>query len=254
MNWPSKYHRKFYEVYWRKLLASFDRAIVLADFVIDHLVESLGLSHLEPVLIPNGYDPADFDGLKVNPPSDRFLLGYAGSFYGKMTPEPLFKSLKLAFKDRPEMRDDIQISFMGRMSEGLILGLARKYELEREVQLLGFREHRYAIDFIRGCHVLLLFTGMVYKSASGKIFEYAASGRPVLSFGVQEFTSKFIEENHFGYSVDGSNPKDGAEKIVELYDVWKSGGGVFTPSPEKYTQYSRKQLTGKLADLLDELA
>jgi len=253
INWPTKWHKKFYEIYWKKLLCSMDRAIVLADFVSNNLVETLGLHHLDPVVIPNGYDDADFFNDGAHRSNDKFLLGYAGSFYGQMSPEPLFKSLRIAFKHRPDLRENIQTAFMGRMSDKHVQNLATKYGVGDVVQLLGFQEHKKAISFIKSCHVLLLFTGMVYRSASGKIFEYAASERPVLSFGVQKYTSNFIEENQFGFSVDGTNPREGANRIIQLYDDWKSGKRLFTPSPEKYGQYSRKRLTGKLAELLEEL-
>lgn len=253
MKWPSRYHKSFYSIYWRKILKDIDRAIVLADFVSEHLVNNLGLAHLKPVLIPNGYDPSDFAIPTEGPPADRFVLGYFGSIYGKLSPRPLFESLALALSKRPEMRGLTEVIFMGNMDQNYVIRLAKTYGIERMVRTMGFRPHSEAISTMRRCHVLLLFTGMVYRSASGKIFEYAATGRPVLSFGVQRYTRAFIAKNRFGFSVNGECPEEGAAKIIELFDLFSQGRPIQGPVEMSYSRYSRRELTRCLASVLDSL-
>jgi glycosyltransferase involved in cell wall biosynthesis len=253
INWPTPLHKKFYELYWKKLLLKVDRAIVLAEFVAENLVENLKLDHLSPILIPNGYDPADFEESSEVPPRNKFVLGYVGSLYGGMSPTPLFESLELAFKKIPSMRTDIEVSLMGSMNKDEILSSASKHGVRDVVQLHGQQPHNIAISFMKRCHVLLLFTGMVYRSASGKIFEYAATGRPVLSFGIHDYTREFIEQNGFGYSVDGRIPQNGSDTIIELYNLWKRGKPIPGPTKENYGRYSRRHLTKDLAVLLDEV-
>jgi glycosyltransferase involved in cell wall biosynthesis len=253
LSWPSFLHKQFYTAYWRKLLKSVDRALVIADFVKEHLEENLGLRHLDPAVIPNGYDPEDFVESSKRLTNDRFTLGYTGSFWGPQSPEPLFQSLKIVFKLRPDMKDNLRVAFMGAMDEISIRRLARKYEINDILELLGYRHHSEAISFMQQCHVLLLFTGMVYTSPSGKIFEYIATENPVLSFGVIDYVKNFIEKNKFGYSVNGLIPEEGANKIIEMYDKWTSGQAFFLPSPKIYEQFSRRNLSKELAIILDSL-
>ena len=253
INWPTPFHKKFYEIYWRTMLSDVDRAIVLADYVGNDLVKSLRLGHLKPVLIPNGYDPADFPPVSA-PPSSRLLrFGYVGSLYGHMSARPLFESLRIALEERPDMRRDLEIVFMGGMNRNALLSDAKRLGVKDIVRVLGYRPHSEAVQLMSECHVLLLFTGMVYQSASGKIFEYAASGRPVLSFGVKDYTKSFIQQNGFGYSVDGSKPEEGARVILDLHRLWSSTHAIPGPSPANYERYSRQKLAGKLASLLDEM-
>jgi glycosyltransferase involved in cell wall biosynthesis len=253
LSWPSFLHKQFYTAYWRKLLKSVDRALVIADFVKEHLEENLGLRHLDPAVIPNGYDPEDFVESSKRLTNDRFTLGYTGSFWGPQSPEPLFQSLKIVFKLRPDMKDNLRVAFMGAMDEISIRRLARKYEINDILELLGYLHHSEAISFMQQCHVLLLFTGMVYTSPSGKIFEYIATENPVLSFGVIDYVKNFIEKNKFGYSVNGLIPEEGANKIIEMYDKWTSGQAFFLPSPKIYEQFSRRNLSKELAIILDSL-
>ncbi|MDF1540276.1 MAG: glycosyltransferase, partial [Candidatus Thorarchaeota archaeon] len=170
-----------------------------------------------------------------------------------MSPTPLFKSLQIAFAENPSMRDKTDILLMGKMNKPEIIASASKHGVNDVVQVLGAHPHEDAVRLMQSCHILLLFTGMVYKSASGKIFEYAASGRPVLSFGIQQFTRNFIEENKFGYSVNGNNPREGAEQLKSLFKIWSEGGNILGSLPEQYEKYSRPKLTQKLARLLDEV-
>jgi len=253
LSWPTVLHKQFYTAYWQKLLNSVDRALVIAEFVKEHLEENLGLRHLNTVVIPNGYDPKEFADPTQRPVNDKFQLGYTGSFWGLLSPEPLFQSLQIVFQLRPEIRDNLQVSFMGAMDEMFIRNLARKYSVDDVVKILGYQPHKDAISFMQQSDVLLLFTGMVYRSSSGKIFEYLATRNPVLSFGVIDYTRNFIDDNKIGYSVDGSNPNDGAQQIIEMYDKWSIGIPFFTPSPERIERFSRKNLSEELAEILDSL-
>ena len=170
LSWPSILHKQFYTDYWRKLLNSVDRTLVIADFVKDHIEDNLGLRHLNPAVIPNGYNPEDFPNSIAKPTNDKFTLGYTGSFWGLLSPESLFQSLKIAFQLRPEMKDNLQVTFMGTMDETFVRRLATRYGVSNVVEILGYRAHNDAISFMKQCDVLLLFTGMVYQSPSGKNF------------------------------------------------------------------------------------
>lgn len=253
VNWPSRLHKAFYEAYWRKLIGDHNRVVVVNEPMRRHIMDDSRLLHLDPVVIPNGYDPHDFAGKSNGPPDDRFVIGYVGSLYGKITPEPFFKSLVAAMKERPDMNTRLEVVFVGKIDTYQISLLMKKYSLNHVVHIRGFVPHSEAVQFMRGCHVLLLFTGMVYPSASGKIYEYAASQRPVLSFGVHEYTQKFITENGFGYSVDGRRPREGTTVLVELYDLFRKGASILGPSRENYEKYSRKKLTRNLARVLDSV-
>jgi len=52
------------------------------------------------VVIPNFYDPEDFQGWgKTNRKSKKFTITYVGSFYGLRTPEPFLMALKSLRKE-----------------------------------------------------------------------------------------------------------------------------------------------------------
>ena len=103
---------------------------------------------------------------------------------------------------------------------------------------------------------VLLMTNFPKDSSKGiipgKIFEYLATGKTILSFGPNEADVKKIlnETNagkHFGYE-EKENLK---HFILETYQNWKSGN--LENRAENIAQFSRKKLTQKLVDLMKKI-
>ncbi|MBN2230608.1 MAG: glycosyltransferase [Candidatus Thorarchaeota archaeon] len=250
MKWPTKCHKKFYSLYERKLLASFDHLITTNESHSVDLSEKLGQSEERITMITNGYDPDDFSVEMRNPPNDRFVFGYVGSIYGKVSPRPFFESLNLALKQRPEMRELIDVVFVGNMQPKFVKNEARRMNVDDLISIRGFVPHFEALSFIHQCHVLVQFGGMVSRSFPAKIFEYAASGHPTLSFDNPEVFGDFITRNGLGTSVNGLKPEEGATKIIEFLDMFKRGEQILGPSTEDSQRFSRRILTADLASVL----
>lgn len=253
MTWPTKWHKKFYSLYERKILASFDHLITTNESHSEDLSEILKQSKKRITMITNGYDPEDFAGEGKNQRGDRFVIGYVGSIYGKLSPRPFFKSLKLALTRRPAMRDLTDVIFVGKMQHDYITNEAERMEVGDLVSIRGFVTHKEAISFLHECHVLVQFGGMVSRSFPAKIFEYAASGRPTLSFDNPDVFGDFITRNGLATSVNGLKSEEGASKIVEFFDMFSRGDPIPGPSFENSGRFSRKILTAKLASILNSV-
>ena len=100
---------------------------------------------------------------------------------------------------------------------------------------------------------MLLITNFPNESSKGiipgKIFEYLASGKQILSFGPDKAdVAKILEETqagkHFGYS-DTETVK---RFILEKFDLWKSGN--LSENTQHIEQFSRKNLTQQLSKIL----
>ena len=85
----------------------------------------------------------------------------------------------------------------------------------------------------------------------GKIFEYLATGKTILSFGpndadVEKILNETNAGKHFGYD----EKENLRQFILEAYNNWKSGN--LNQNAENIEQFSRKNLTKKLVDLMNE--
>jgi glycosyltransferase involved in cell wall biosynthesis len=253
MKWPTRWHKKFYALYERKLLAAFDHLITTNESHSLDLVASLGLPKKHITMITNGYDPEDFMKEEKDPPKDRFVIGYVGSIYGSVSPRPFFESLNLAFKLRPDIRELIDVVFVGGMQYNFIMKEAKRTDISDLVSIRGFVSHDEAVSFLHQCHILVQFGGMVSRSFPAKIFEYAASGRPTISFDHPQVFGNFITRNGLGTSVNGLKPDEGAIKIIEFFDKFRSGETIRGASLEDSRRFNRRVLTAELASILESV-
>jgi hypothetical protein len=103
---------------------------------------------------------------------------------------------------------------------------------------------------------LLLITNFPNESSKGiipgKLFEYLATGKQIISFGpkdadVETILNKTKAGKHFDYQSNLGI----LEFISSLYEDWKSGKSI--QNEANINEFSRKELTKKLVELLDEI-
>ena len=88
---------------------------------------------------------------------------------------------------------------------------------------------------------------------TGKIFEYLAIGNPVLCIGPPDGdAAAILQEAEAGMVVDFDDKEGFKKSVMELYQNWKSGSRRKT-SPG-ISRFSRKELCGRVATILDEIA
>ena len=101
--------------------------------------------------------------------------------------------------------------------------------------------------------LVLILTG--YKDAEGympgKLFEYLATGLPVLGVGpVDGDASHALKQTGAGEFFEGTDQRAIVGFLKKSYAAWKEGN----VSPHgAFTDYTRKSITGTLADCLNHL-
>jgi glycosyltransferase involved in cell wall biosynthesis len=209
-------------------------------------------------VITNGYDEADFDNAGYNI-YDPNLTGYLnlvniGHLYGDSAIGNFLEGFKRALQQQPKP-PDIRISFVGLAKDNLA-DLLTALPLKDRIDILPPKPHGKLIDYIMKADVLLLMpsSGSGYHSdiiVPGKMFELMRTGRPILMIGWQGESSQMIERSGLGKFVSAQDIDGIAQAILDYYD--KKVNGNLTPAPDReyIRQFERKNLTGKLAELLD---
>ncbi|MHA1948563.1 MAG: glycosyltransferase [Candidatus Thorarchaeota archaeon] len=224
------------------------------EYMKRQVMARTGYSEDDVIVIPNGYDDDKLSKIQASPPKDRFVLGYVGSIYGELNPRSIFRAVKFAVRERPEMIEKMKIEFMGQMNEKHIEYEAKREGIESLVRFHGNRPHEDALSLMKSCHVLLLIGGMAIQEAvPAKLFEYASTGQPVLSFSKPGMLEDFIIREKFGFSVDGDEPHKGGRLIVTMFDEFVRTGVVKGNKYSHPTKFTRENLTPKLARVLDTL-
>lgn len=200
-------------------------------------------------VVTNGYD------LQPNVSSvigGKFTVSHIGSLLSQRNPRALWQALSELTRELPGFADDFRLQLVGAVSQEVIDTLD-EFRLRQFVDMPGYVSHQQAVGYQRESQLLLLIEidSEITKSIiPGKVFEYIASGRPILAIGPKgsDFAG-IIDETKTGIFAT----YDGSDKIKSFlaysYQSYKSGS--LTVSAVGIEKYSRKNLTVQLAAVLD---
>ncbi len=206
------------------------------------------------VSIPNGYDPGSFRGFQHHPPPlPPLIVTYLGTLYANpvYSPQPYLDALE----QLPELwRDRIETRFIGRVSADAAPLLAGR---RARVLQTGFLPQQQAFRELERSHCLLLLIGTPTVH-SGKLFEYLATGIPILAITPHGGeVERVLAETRGGWCADPGDPASIGRALQEIYDCssGQPGARPFAPDPDSVAAYSRERLTLELAratGLLDD--
>ena len=147
----------------------------------------------------------------------------------------------------------ISIEFYGD-STGLE-EIAKRYGLLDILHIGGKIAHEEVLKKQLNSDVLLLISWDNEKEKMfipGKIYEYFALKKPVLSIGYKEGSLKdLIDETKVGYHV--SSLESTKEALLDIYNEFTEKGTVELRSDINIEDYSMENMAKKFADLLNEL-
>lgn len=203
--------------------------------------------------ITNGFDESDSNTqiLKFSETPTKFTLSYIGVLEQLRNPENLWKVLNDLVTENAEFAEKFTLKFAGRVDDK-ILNSIEDSNLKNHILNLGYLSHDKAIEEMQTSEILLI-TNFPNDSSKGiipgKIFEYLATGKQIISFGPKDAdVSKILNETqagkHFSYDDSGKIK----EFILDKFELWKEGN--LSENTQNIEQFSRKNLTKKLAEIL----
>ncbi|MBU0993169.1 MAG: hypothetical protein KJ737_11805 [Proteobacteria bacterium] len=204
-------------------------------------------------VIHNGFDPENYPDSRL---SKKFTLTYTGVLYdGKRDPELLFMAVKNLIDEGKIVKDDLAIRFYGPL-QGWLEEKIGKYHLQDVAIQYGKVARQDAISKQLESQLLLLLNWNDPKERgtyTGKVYEYFAARRPILSIGAPKgVLTDLLDETGAGkYAFDG----DGLKNIVlGYYQEFKQRGSVrYTGREERIDEYTHYKMAGKFAKILDQI-
>ena len=88
---------------------------------------------------------------------------------------------------------------------------------------------------------------------SGKVFEYLAAGRPILALVDRGVAQALIREANAGTTVHPQDVVGISDALDRMFSDFENGTLVHTPNLDVIGRHNRKELTHRLASLLDIL-
>jgi len=247
------YYKEFYPTclsyridscYEKKVLKSAGKIITVGKSLGE--IFSSKLPHLNEkiVIVSNGYDTDDFSGLKASLPGN-FTISYIGTLSDKYPVAGLLRALKKF----DENKRDFRLRFTGFVSSGQKESILSALS-NSNVEFNPYADHSKAIKSMADSTVLLLIIPDHQSSKSiitGKLFEYLASGKPVICLGpVDGDAADILEESGHGKTFGYLDTRNIYEYLNFLY---LNPAGTFKSAP---AIYARENLVKRVVELLEQ--
>jgi glycosyltransferase involved in cell wall biosynthesis len=212
----------------RALLSSFieKRVFCMLDGIIctvgsqQVLLDNLYPAHAPVAVLPNGVQTHVLDAVPIQRDGDgrAFRLGYAGQFNAWKNVDVIIEALKF-------LPENVVLTIAGGRTDGeqvvreKLMSLAARVGVLGRVEYVGFLQPRQVPEFLASMDTLLLPLGdnaqSRYFTSPMKLFEYAASGVPMVVTR-QPTTVSLIQDGVHGLMCEPGSPQSMAKQIAKL--------------------------------------
>jgi len=243
--YPTFISRKIDKSFELKVLKSADKLITVGNSLRDLLINKLPRIKNKTEVITNGFDEDDFIGLnRINPA--KLTISYIGTLSDAY---PIGGFLD-ALQSLREKNIDFNLKFVGTVSakqkELVLSGIEKS-----SVDFIPYVDHSIAINYMLGTTILLLIIPDHQSNKSiitGKLFEYIASGKPVLCLGPTDGdAAEIIKDAGNGSTLEYNDSLGIRDFLSAIID------NPVIKEEQNISTYSRKNLTSKLVTLLKEI-
>jgi glycosyltransferase involved in cell wall biosynthesis len=207
--WPTAPQRALDRALERRVVARADAVLGATRPIADDLADRLGG---RASWVPNGWDPDRApDGSATAPPGnptasrDTVTLVHTGKLSGPRgrDPRPLFAALRALRAEGPvDGRREVRLVLAGQM-DARDQALIAESGLGDAVEYVGVLDRRAVVVLQRDADALLLLTALQRNAseATGKVFEYLASGRPIVALAHDNEAARIVSETCTGVVV-----------------------------------------------------
>ena len=247
--WADRKHHRLE----REVLTKADKVVTVAPDGAKRLGR---LGNRNVRVIYNGFDRDD-DAISPVTPSGKFSITYLGVLSKIQNPEKLWEAIGELVKENEEFANSLQINMIGQIDTSV------KNAIEAQ-GLSPYTTYSPCIphEEVSAVHrsstllLLLLMPGSEPRAKgllTGKLFEYMASGRPILCIGPEDGDAAHIlKETHAGQTVCFEDKKRMKEIVKDLYQKYLEDKLPSNESKE-LEKYSRRALAGEYGRLLDRI-
>jgi glycosyltransferase involved in cell wall biosynthesis len=246
-----KIARRLHKKYEAKVLSTADEIITVTPFYAKRFEI---LSKRKIHLITNGFDEDDFKNVIITRP-DKFTIRHIGIVNEKCDPRPFMEALHDLILNDPEFAMNVKLEFVGEVHPDFKHFVQSKDDLNSITGFMGNIPHKELIK-IYGSSSLLLLVLTGYKDGEGflpgKLFEYLATGLPVLGVGPKGDAGNVLAESGVGIMLEGDDHIEIINILKMHFQVWKDSIVNIKPS-NNVNKYSRRNVTRQLSELLKKI-
>jgi len=240
----------------RSVLTQSDRVTTVSPDWKEVLLGKSRRAENEISIVYNGFDESDFStcvgSAKQN--SGVFTLAHVGSLYESRNPEAVWVALKqLRQNGKLELLRVRLVGSVGQQVRESIL----YHGLEDVVEFVDYVSHSEAVHIMCEASALLLVIEPFQNDAgmiTGKLYEYVASGSPVLAIGpLGGDAANLLDETNAGRLFASGDVQAISDFLLDQYERWVNGEPIMRSWPAIISRYTRSRQTGQLADVFNSV-
>jgi len=247
--WADRKHHRLE----REVLTQADKVVTVAPDGAKRLGR-LGNRHVRVIF--NGFDRDDDAATKASR-SEKFSITYLGVLSKIQNPEMLWEAIGELVKENDGFAHQLQINMIGQIDSSVVKAIEQQ-GLSQYVTYSPYIPHEQVSAVHRSSTLLLLLLmpdsePRAKGLLTGKLFEYLASGRPILCIGPEDGdAAKVLNETGAGTTVSFGDKEKMKDTIKALYNRYLEGNLTNDANPV-VEQYSRRVLAGEYVKLLQQL-
>lgn len=245
--------------WWEKrCLTQADAVVFVTDTLHEHHKQVFAeLRDKQTLVIRNGWDMSRQAGdpamsTAVYPNSNLRHISFVGTLGNFNMPDSFLRCIEKVLDAEPALADSLRLRFVGRKSPAAEQSLAAF----RYPHLLECAEHlpkRKADEMMRESSVLLLLNPPALAGClSGKLYEYVASGRPILVYGCGGESAGIVEDLNSG-AVVPSDDDVAMQKALRHFDQWHPQQDHEARRDQWLLAHSRSAMAKRMCDLFESL-
>ncbi|HEX2878968.1 MAG TPA: glycosyltransferase [Polyangiaceae bacterium] len=241
-----------------RISALMEQAVLRCAHVITTATEQFRLALLERfswldpeqvVAIPNGYDPEDFPPDLPAPPTDRFVLSYAGTVFRLTSARGLIAAVRLLHEREPELAKLLEVRFIGRIVETETSYFEGSESLG--VRRLGYLEHAEAIEQLAASHAVLCIlddVAGVERIYPAKIFEIMQLKRYCFALTPEGSLADLVRAHQLGEVIAPRDIESIANRLAHALREFRMGTRL-EPAPTDIERFDRRRQAEQFAAL-----
>ncbi len=224
-----------------EVLNSCDLVLTIGPSMKDLLAKKVSVNKIE--FIYNGFDENLLENFEMQK-NDKFVISYVGLLTSNYPYKSLLKALKKI------KSTEIIFKFTGKIEQIIIDEFSQLNNIELIVN--GVKSHKEAFDIMRNSDLNVLLLPYQIDSKimiTGKVFEYLATGKPILSIGaIDSDAVKIIKEESKISACFEKEEINLIQKFIENQFKNRS----FSVKNSDFN-FSRKKLTKQLSELIKKV-
>lgn len=206
------------------------------------------------VVVPNGFDDADFPDAGKIKLDEAFSIVHIGSMNKDRNPIVLWKAIRKALEVSSELTEHLSIKLVGPVDFSVRTAV-EEYGLQQYTTFVEFVPHSEAVMMQQQAQINLLVINNSPNSKTiipGKLYEYLGSGRPLLAVGPRDSDSAMVIEKTRGGVVHEYDDVEGLkDRILEYFKLYQQG--TLKADAEGTQQFTRRHLASEFAKVLDSI-